>query len=108
MVRAAIDARIGGSYCFAERHAGVEVEYTGRYVEIIPPRRLAFTLSVPRQRLAATRVVVEIVPLKSGCALNLTHENVPPDCASRAEARWTGILYGLGVCLSNSGSANRL
>jgi uncharacterized protein YndB with AHSA1/START domain len=99
MARTAIDARVGGSFCFAERHDRREVEYTGRYVEITPPRRLVFTLSRDEALPSTTRVVVDVVPLKAGCHVNLTHENVPGDYASRTERRWTGILYGLGVTL---------
>ena len=41
-----IDGRAGGSFRFVDRHAGETIEYTGRYVEIVPERRLAFTLSM--------------------------------------------------------------
>jgi len=54
---------------------------------------------------AITRVMVEIAPLKKGCELKLTHENVPQDCASHIEGRWTGILYGLGVTLDSASTA---
>ncbi|HKA41968.1 MAG TPA: SRPBCC domain-containing protein [Burkholderiales bacterium] len=102
LARAAIDARIGGSFCFTERHAGMQIDYTGQYVEIAPPRRLAFTLSVRGEPQPVTRVAVEIMPLRTGCVLHLTHDNVPTDSADRAEARWTGILYGLGVALERA------
>jgi len=39
--------------------------------------------------------------MKTGCELALTHESVPPECARHTEARWTGILYGLGVTLDS-------
>jgi hypothetical protein len=44
-------------------------------------------------------VIVEITPRKRGCELRLSHENLPPDRAHDTEARWTGILYGLGETL---------
>jgi uncharacterized protein YndB with AHSA1/START domain len=99
MAKVAIDARVAGSFRLVERGSGKPVAYTGEYVEILPPRRLAFTLSADHHPRAVTRVRVDIVPLKSGCDLTVTNENVPPDYASRTEARWTGILYGLGVTL---------
>jgi hypothetical protein len=46
-------------------------------------------------------VTAEISPLKTGCELALTHENVPPDRADRTEARWTGVLYGLDETLKS-------
>jgi hypothetical protein len=54
-----------------------------------------------------TRVATEIVALKGGCELRLVHENVPPYHASRTEARWTGILYGLGVTLERPARLRR-
>ena len=92
-----IDARVGGAFRFVDRRSGEVTEYTGEYVEIVPHQRLVFTLSLEPQ--AITRVAVEIAPLKRGCVLKLTHENVPQEHASRIEGRWTGILYGLGVTL---------
>ena len=101
MARVEIDARVGGSFRFVDQRDGEMTEYTGEYVEIVPHRRLAFSLSVEKCPHVITRVMVEIVPMKNGCALTLTHENLPPDYVSRTEGRWTGILYGLGVTLDS-------
>jgi uncharacterized protein YndB with AHSA1/START domain len=102
MSTVAIDARVAGSFRLVDRADGKPVAYSGEYVEILPPRRLAFTLSADHHPRVVTRVRVEIVPLKTGCDLTVTNENVPPHYASRTEARWTGILYGLGVTLEPS------
>lgn len=96
MSRVEIDARQGGSFRFADRRG---VECSGKYLEFSRPRRLVFTLIEGGRPSDVTRVNVEIVPLLAGCELALTHENVAPDCASRAENRWTGMLYGLGETL---------
>jgi uncharacterized protein YndB with AHSA1/START domain len=95
-----IDPRVGGSFRFAEERDGGRTEHTGEYVEIVPHRRLVFTLAMADRPRVVTRVTAEISPLKKGCALALTHENVPPDCAGATEARWTGVLYGLDETLS--------
>jgi len=100
-----IDARVEGSFCFVDRRNGEITEYTGEYVEIVPHRRLVFTLSMEEHPPAITRVMVEIAPLKKGCELKLTHENVPQDRASHIQGRWTGILYGLGVTLDSAPTA---
>lgn len=105
MAHVEIDARVEGSFCFVDRRDGEITEYTGEYVEIVPHRRLVFTLSMEEHPHALTRVMVEIAPLKKGCELKLTHENVPQDCASHIEGRWTGILYGLGVTLDSASTA---
>ena len=101
MARVEIDARVGGSFRFVDQRDGETTEHAGEYVEIVPHRRLAFSLSVEKRPHVITRVMVEIVPVKNGCALTLTHEDLPPDYASRTEGRWTGILYGLGVVLDS-------
>jgi uncharacterized protein YndB with AHSA1/START domain len=100
-----IDARVGGSFCFVERQDGHIIEYTGKYVEIDAHRRLVFTLAMEQHRDVGTRVTVDIAPVRKGCQLVLTHENVPQDCASRIEGRWTGILYGLGETLGPASQA---
>jgi uncharacterized protein YndB with AHSA1/START domain len=99
MAHVEIDPRVGGAFCLLERSGGTDVEYRGRYVEIVPPRRLVFTLATKNSPKVATRVTAEIVPRKTGCELKLTHENVPPDHARRTEGRWAGMLYGLGTKL---------
>lgn len=94
-----IDARVGGAFRFAARRDGGRTEHAGRYLEIVPHRRLVFTLATADRPRVVTRVTAEITPLESGCELALTHENVPPDRAGETEARWTGVLYGLGETL---------
>ena len=102
MTSVAIDARAGGVFRFVDRNDGGHIEHTGVYLEIIRPWRLAFSLSTNDGRQVMTRVVAEIVPSrarKGGCELMLVHEHVPGQFADRIEARWTGMLYGLGVML---------
>lgn len=99
MTQVEIDARIGGYFRFAERRDGGIIEHTGEYVEIVPHRRLVFSLSMEDHWYVTTRVMVEITALKTGCELTLVHEDVPSHYADHTEGRWTGILYGLGVTL---------
>ena len=126
MTSVTIDARAGGAFRFVDRNDGARIEHTGVYLEIIRPWRLAFTLSTDDGPLAMTRVVAEIVPLTgrkgaagrgigararppartpgspSGCELVLAHEDVPGQLADRIEARWSGMLYGLGLMLNRA------
>ena len=92
-------ARKGGPYRLAD---GKGAEYTGRYIEMVRPRRLVFTLVMENSPRVVTRVNAEIVPLETGCELRLVHENVPAVQASRVENRWTGMLYGLGETLKKA------
>jgi uncharacterized protein YndB with AHSA1/START domain len=110
MTDVAIEARVGGAFRFADRRHRETIAYSGEYLEIVPPRRLVFTLSVAGDWYAVTRVTVEITPLRTGCELSLTHDNLPPDRAEHTAARWTGILFGLGVTLKSTvgrGDSNR-
>jgi uncharacterized protein YndB with AHSA1/START domain len=97
-----IDARVAGPFRFVERREGNRVEHTGEYVEIVPPRRLVFSLALDDRPRVVTRVIVEIEPRETRCKLSLTHEDLPADRAHDTEARWTGILYGLGVTLAST------
>ena len=99
-----IDARVAGSFHIAERHDGAG--HTGEYVEIVPRRRLVFTLRTEDHPNVRTRVTVEIAPLRSGSQLTLIHENVPSEHADDTEGRWTGILYGLGLTLASRAGHN--
>lgn len=97
MVRADIDARVGGSYCFVDRRDGEDVEHRGSYLEIDRPRRLVFTFVVPKYSTVETRVTVEIEPHDTGCELTLTHQGVLAEYASRTESGWVAILEGLAA-----------
>lgn len=99
MVRAEIDARVGGTFNFTDRRDGEDVEHVGEYLEIERPRRLVFTFGVPKYSPLSTRVTVDILPLGSGCQLTLTHEGVLPEYASRTEAGWGMLLDALAKSL---------
>ena len=99
----AIDARPRGSFRFVDRQNGEAIEYTGSYLKVVPPRHLAFTLSMNEIPSAVTRVSVDFVPLQSGCKAILTHEKLPAAHAQATAARWTGILYGLAETLASNG-----
>jgi uncharacterized protein YndB with AHSA1/START domain len=108
MTEVEIDARVGGTLRLAERRDGGIVEHRGEYVEILPPRRLVFNLVMADRPRVLTRVTVAITPMRTGCNLALSHEDVPLEHADRTEARWTGSLYGLGVTDSSTDPGRRL
>ena len=104
MTRVAVDARVGGGFRFVDRNDGEHIEYTGVYIEIARPSRLAFTLSAENHQQAITRVIAEILPLpgrRHRCEVSVVHEGVPREYVGRVESRWTGMLYGLGQILSS-------
>ena len=95
IVRAEIDASVGGAFCFVDRRDGEDVEHSGKYLEIDRPRRLVFSFVVPKYSREITRVTIEIAPEGSGCTLTLTHEGVLLEWAKPTEGGWTGILKDL-------------
>lgn len=100
MTHVSIDARVSGSFRLTDRERAETLDFTGRYREIVPPRRLVFSLRWPR-RPHRSLVTVTLAPRGTGCALELIHEHLSSDDARDVEDRWTGILYGLGVTLDS-------
>jgi uncharacterized protein YndB with AHSA1/START domain len=102
MVRAEIDPRVGGGFCFVDRRDGKDVEHFGDYIEIDRPRRLVFDFAVSPMPEAKTRVTIEIRPVGTGCELTLTHEGVWADYVARTSDGWTMILDNLAAALDRS------
>ena len=100
MVRAEIDARVGGRFRFVDRRDGDDVEHVGEYVVIDRPRKLVFTFAVPQFSSEYTRVTIDIAPRGAGCELSLTHEGVLPEYAERNVQGWTMILDGCAASLA--------
>jgi uncharacterized protein YndB with AHSA1/START domain len=101
MVRAEIDARVGGSFNFTDRRDNVDVEHIGTYLEIDRPRRLVFTFHTERGSRDLSRVTIEIAPQGEGCELTLTHEMDPKwgEYKERTLAGWSKIVEGLATVL---------
>jgi uncharacterized protein YndB with AHSA1/START domain len=101
IVRAEIDARIGGTFSFVDLRNGEELDHTGEYLEIDRPRRLVFTWGVPQASPDFARVIIEIVPIETGSELTLTHELHPnwADFKSKIENSWSMMLDALNEAL---------
>jgi uncharacterized protein YndB with AHSA1/START domain len=99
MSKVKIDARVGGAYVIVENREGADVEHIGEYLEIDRPRRLVFTLKVPKYSEESTKVTIEIRALESGCELTLTHEGVLPDYIASSTSGWNTILDQLSARL---------
>ena len=102
MVRAEIDPRVGGSFIFVDRRNGEDIEHTGDYVELVPPRRLVFDFGVPKYTTEKTRVTIEIAPEASGCQLTLTHDGVWAEYETRTTQGWNMLLDGLAATLQSA------
>jgi uncharacterized protein YndB with AHSA1/START domain len=100
MVRAEIEPRVGGEFCFVDRRDGEDVEHFGNYVEIDRPHRLVFDFVVSTMPGSKTRVTIDIRPVASGCELTLLHEGVLPDYVDRTRDGWATILEALAAALA--------
>jgi uncharacterized protein YndB with AHSA1/START domain len=74
VVRAEIDARIGGRFRFVRRENGTEVRRTGGYISIDRPHLLAFSLNDNTRTPTDDRVIIELASVGPGSLLVLTHE----------------------------------
>ncbi len=98
IVRCDIDARVGGAFAIVARRNGEDVLHEGTYFELDRPRRMVFTLRVPKYSLEEDRVTIDIEPLAQGCMLTLTTQT-PDEWADDARLGWTMILDVLGETL---------
>ena len=104
IVRAEIDARIGGGFTFVNRRGDEEIVHVGEYLVIDRPHRLVFTFAVPQFSPEYDRVTVEIRPRDDGCELTLTTEMAPAiaeEWGEQTREGWTQMLARLGVQLED-------
>ena len=92
IVRAEIDARVGGRYLFVARRNGKDSDHFGEYLEIDRPHRLVFTFQVPAALPQTTQVRIDIVPVGEDCELTLTHTGVPGNLAAAVEEGWKTFI----------------
>lgn len=105
MIRAEVDARVGGKFTFVDRRPdmgpnGGDVLHTGEYLEIDRPTRLVFTFGVPQFRAEFSTVALDFAPAPGGgCVLTLTQSDVAPEWADRSRHGWGMILGALEAAL---------
>jgi uncharacterized protein YndB with AHSA1/START domain len=94
-----IDLREGGSWSVQTRAAdGTEMTVNGTYLEIDPPRRLAYTWRPSWDEFAETTVRIELQPIPSGTRVLVTHTGFG-ERALAAEGTgegWIRVLEWLG------------
>ncbi len=95
IVRCDIDPRVGGAFKITDRRDGEDIDHTGQYLEIDRPKKLVFTLAVPKYSPLYTTVTLEIQPAEDGCNLTLTHEGVLEEYAKETPKGWTMIFESL-------------
>ena len=91
MVRCDVDGRVGGRYSIVDRRHGEDVVHEGTYLELLRPRRIVFTLSMPKYSTDEVRAIIEITPLAHGCELTLTAQTAD-ELADDRQHGWETIL----------------
>jgi uncharacterized protein YndB with AHSA1/START domain len=99
IMRATVEPRVGGRFSIVERNGDEEIDHFGEYLEIERPRRLAFTLQVPRHFPGVTRVTIDIALTAGGSAMTFTQEGVKPEVT---EGNWRDMFNTLGALLSRN------
>jgi uncharacterized protein YndB with AHSA1/START domain len=101
MVKADVDARVGGRFTFVDRRPDMgDVEHVGHYEVIDRPRRLVFTFAVPQFDPGQTRVAVDFAEAPGGCQVTLTHTDVLPEWEAQTVQGWSMILESLERALA--------
>jgi uncharacterized protein YndB with AHSA1/START domain len=97
MIRADIDARVGGRFTFIDRRPDMgDVEHVGEYRVIDRPRRLVFTFAVPAFNPGYTTIEIDITPqADGGCQVSLTQRDTPDEWVEQSQKGWKMILETL-------------
>jgi two-component system cell cycle response regulator DivK len=112
-VRVEIEPHVGGRFEIVERRGGEDVLHTGVYEAIERPRRLVFTLQVPKYSPNSERVTVEIEAAAAeggGAELSLAQSLAPgaPASPERIGEGWGKVLDALAATLEDGGEAGEL
>ncbi|HSI86451.1 MAG: SRPBCC domain-containing protein [Candidatus Methylacidiphilales bacterium] len=106
MVRADIDARVGGRFVMTDRRDGEDVEHIGHYLELGRPHRLVFTFSVPKYSTDSARVEITVAQTTQGTLLDLEQEVGAAwvEHKERISQGWQMILKNLDKVLAQNAS----
>jgi uncharacterized protein YndB with AHSA1/START domain len=109
VVRAQMDARVGGAYRVHFRTIdGGDHEACGEFLELIPPRRIVMSWiwafgGAPEERRRTSRVEIELRPIADGTELTFTHAGLWDEASSKSHAGgWTGAIDKLVRHLENA------
>lgn len=104
---AEVDARVGGRFRIVMLGEEMELEHTGRYLAIDPPRHLSFTWQSPYTGEDPSVVTVTLRPEGHQTRLVLVHEGLPADTALGHRSGWSTILGNLEKELTDATSHRR-
>jgi uncharacterized protein YndB with AHSA1/START domain len=88
-----VDARIGGLLRVSMIGAGRRIEHVGRFVELDPPHRLAFTWQSAYTGDVATRVTVDLLSgADAGTTEVVLRHELLPETARTSHAQGWGVM----------------
>ena len=96
IVRTVTDPVVGGHYSILEHNDGQEIDHFGTYLVVERPRRLSFTLDVPKHFSESTRVDVTFAPDAAGCWVHFTQTGIDPE---KTRMFWQQMLKRLADVL---------
>jgi uncharacterized protein YndB with AHSA1/START domain len=111
IVRCEIEPGVNGRFTLVDRRPldaepgrHIDVEHSGRFLQLDRPRRIAFSFGLPQFQSHETTVIIDIEPQGDGCELTLRHDLGPTDEDTRemlegAEQGWTTVLANLEQAL---------
>ena len=103
---AEVDLRVGGAFRIVMLGPDREIEHTGEYREVDPPRRLVFTWRSPYTGPEPSLVTVECQPDPEDAGktrLRLVHAHVAPEHVGPHRGGWGAILDHLETHLAEGG-----
>ncbi|HLZ82403.1 MAG TPA: SRPBCC domain-containing protein [Caulobacteraceae bacterium] len=113
LVRAEIDARVGGAFRVRFRTLdGQEHEAFGEYLEVVRPERLAMSWRYafggePEELGRTSRIEIALKPVDTGTELTFTHAELSNEASRMSHERgWTGSLAKLARLLANTGKGD--
>ena len=96
------DPRVGGEFSYKVRRGEHVIDHVGRFLELVPPKRIAFTWGIAGESEGeVSTVTIDIVPTKEGCTLTLSHQMPPQwaDFRERSQAAWQKMFGVLATLL---------
>ena len=110
IIRCDIEPGVHGRFTIVDRRpleadggSAMEIEHTGRFLQLDHPRRIAFSFSLPQFKSPESTVIIDIEPQGDGCELTLRHDLGPglvaKEQVDRTEEGWTRMLANLDVAL---------
>src|SRR5262249_12557130 len=97
------DLRVDGVFSYKVRRGDTEIDHIGKFLELVPPNRIAFTWAMAGQsdQGEPSIAAIDIPPTPEGCTVRLSHE-MPEEWADfidRSRQAWEKMLGVLATLL---------